>query len=58
MQVLTIAVALHFSILTEFTGCPYETDDVWGIIWPNTPGGTVNTQPCPGGVDAVGMTPL
>ena len=37
-----------------FSGCPYGDDDVWGITWPNTPGGTTNSQPCPGGVDSVG----
>ena len=38
-----------------FSGCPYGPDDVWAIIWPNTPGGSISSQPCPGGVDAVGM---
>ena len=40
---------------TVFTGCPYGPDDVWGITWPNAPGGLISSQPCPGGVDAVGM---
>ena len=40
---------------TVFVGCPYGVDDEWGITWPNTPGGDISTQPCPGGVDDVGM---
>ena len=44
--------------LTVFTGCPYGPDEVWGIIWPNTAGETTNTQPCPGGVDALGIYAL
>ncbi|CAI8057697.1 hypothetical protein GBAR_LOCUS31429 [Geodia barretti] len=37
------------------TGCPYGPDEIWGIIWPNTAVGTVNAQPCPGGVDTLGI---
>ena len=37
-----------------FSGCPYGTDDVWDILWPNAPGGSINMQPCPGGVDTNG----
>ena len=40
---------------TVHTGCPYGPDDVWNIIWPNTPGGSISSQPCPGGVDAIGL---
>ena len=40
---------------TVSTGCPYGPDDVWNIVWPNTPGGSMSSQPCPGGVDAIGM---
>ena len=51
----------HCSIFYEtlsyygLTGCPYGPDKVWGIVWPNIAGGRTNTQPCPGGVDALGM---
>ena len=41
---------------TVYTGCPYGPDDVWNIIWPNTPGGSISSQPCPGGVDAIGLS--
>ena len=42
---------------TVYTGCPYGPDDVWNIIWPNTPGGSISYQPCTaGGVDAIGLS--
>ena len=42
-------------MISYFTGCPYGPDEIWGIIWPNTAVGIVNTQPCPGGVDTLGI---
>ena len=48
-------MAHYNSFTTVFSGCPYGPDDAWAIIWPNTPGGSISSQPCPGGVDAVGM---
>ena len=39
-------------------GCPYGPDNVWGITWPNAYNGTTNTQPCPGGVDTIGIVLL
>ena len=53
---MTIITAIYaLSTITVFVGCPYGVDDEWGITWPNTPGGDISTQPCPGGVDDVGM---
>ena len=39
-----------------FNGCPFETDSVWGITWPNTERNSSNVQLCPGGHDALGTS--
>ena len=41
------------SLYIEFTGCPFGPDLVWNIEWPNTERDTINTQRCPGELDAV-----
>lgn len=44
------------SFATVFNGCPFETDSVWGITWPNTERNSSNVQLCPGGHDALGTS--
>ena len=41
------------SLYIDFTGCPFGPDIVWNIDWSNTERDTVNTQRCPGELDAV-----
>ena len=46
----------YFDIGDEFRdGCPYEIDDIWGIVWPNTPRGSSSEQRCPGGIEVLGI---
>ena len=42
----------------EFDGCGYGPDPNWGIVWPNTPRSTTNSQRCPGGLESLGMMHL
>ena len=51
IAVTVIIISICHSV---FVSCPHGDDDEWAITWPNTPGGSISTQPCPGGVDTNG----
>ena len=44
-----------FTLAVDFDGCPYEIDNTWGIVWPNTQRDSSNEQRCPGGADVLGI---
>ena len=51
----SITVIAIFALDDEFDGCAFETDNTWGIVWPNTQRGSSSEQRCPGGADVLGI---
>ena len=46
---------MMYLTISAFDGCLYGRDSRWNITWANTARNTIDTQPCPGGVESRGI---